>query len=573
MREVKEGKKSFEVGGCAWQEVGPTASVNALRIAIGRKVVKTNCKFSAHLGDAPPYIKFSFDDTSVKEGSDDLNSSELHASGKREHTVYLNQLTEVKYHHAAEETEDNTLPWSSTSVIAFRIIPTEQNGLDTFTAEFYDKEDSDESNEKGGRYILVEVRDTDEFQVRFTNFMNIALLSDFVLYDSHMINKNLISRQAMLEKTRQYPVLAAWLGEESEIQHNNLNTYTKVLVEHSAMEEAKAKAEKERKAVLDELKFKYDIPNHLANLASFKSKCVLECLDWVCNHHGDELVYWNPVLPISNCPHAGNQFGLNVSDEEFMKAVSEGGLHSLCQENDDTIVCLSNQMYSCLQCEACTEGACTHRYREEHCLAVSLFDLTIWCSECKAHFKDSSLEALGAKYKHFHGWVRGFEVEYEKGVDTQGTMSWQVVSIRKPDSNIVDDFGRWHFDRMGQAMSRSNLLCTIDLSNCVLSNEDLSMMFKKGAHTSPLLEHLDLSGVMLEEEGMEILEPFLTSRSSLATLNLDRNSLGLEGIKLLARALNHVRVEDLYLDDCDICSKGVKSLHKFKPLTSSTYTC
>ena len=169
MREVKEGKKSFEVGGCAWQEVGPTASVNALRIAIGRKVVKTNCKFSAHLGEANPYIKFSFDDTSsVEEGSDDLNSSELHASGKREHIVYLNQLTEVKY-HVAEETEDNTLPWSSTSVIAFRIIPTEQNGLDTFTPELYDKEDSDESNDKGGRYVVVEVRDTDEFQVRFIN--------------------------------------------------------------------------------------------------------------------------------------------------------------------------------------------------------------------------------------------------------------------------------------------------------------------------------------------------------------------------------------------------------------------
>jgi len=364
----------------------------------------------------------------------------------------------------------------------------------------------------------------------------------------------------MLEKTRQYPVLAAWLGEESEIQHSNLSTYTKVLVEHSAMEEAKAKAEKERKAVLDELKFKYEIPDHFATLASFKSKCVLECLDWVCNHHGDELVYSNPVLPISNCPHAGNQFGLNVSDEEFMTAVSEGGLHSVCEENDDKIVCLSNQMYSCLQCEACTEGACTHRYREEHCLAVSLFDLTIWCSECKAHFKDSSLEALEAKYKHFHGWVRGFEVEYEKGIDTQGTISWQVVSIRKPDSSIVDDFGRWHFDRMGQAMSRSNLLCTIDLSNCLLSKEDLSMIFKKGAQSLPVLEHLDLSGVMLEEEGMKVLEPFLSSRSSLATLNLDRNSFGLEGIKLLARALNHVRVEDLYLDDCDISSKGVKRL-------------
>jgi len=361
----------------------------------------------------------------------------------------------------------------------------------------------------------------------------------------------------MLEKTHQYPVLAAWLGEESEIQHSNLNTYTKVLMEHSAMEEAKAKAEKERKAVLDELKFKYEIPDHLANIASFKSKSIQECLDWVCNHHGDELVYKDPVLPISNCPHAGNQFDLDVSDEEFMTAVSEGGLHSVCEENDDKIVCLSNQMYSCLQCEA---WRLLHRYREEHCLAVSLFDLTIWCSECKAHFKDSSLEALEAKYKHFHGWVRGFEVEYEKGIDTQGTISWQVVSIRKPDSSIVDDFGRWHFDRMGQAMSRSNLLCTIDLSNCLLSKEDLSMIFKKGAQSFPVLEHLDLSGVMLEEEGMKVLEPFLSSRSSLATLNLDRNSLGLEGIKLLARALNHVRVEDLYLDDCDISSKGVKRL-------------
>jgi len=222
---------------------------------------------------------------------------------------------------------------------------------------------------------------------------------------------------------------------------------------------------------------------------------------------------------------------------------------------------LEKPMYACLQCGTCQEGKpYTHYYESGHYLAVNLFDLSVWCSECKAHFKDPSLETLGGKYKHLKGWSECFQVEYEKGTAPDGSQSWQVVSIREPIAAIVN-FTLWNYMRMGESMARSNLLCTVDLSECNISLEALTVLFGRSYdQTWPLLEYLNLSGLMLGEEGMKIIEPLLSARTSLATLNLDKNSLGLEGIELLSNALNHVRVENLYLDDNGICDEGLESI-------------
>ena len=308
--------------------------------------------------------------------------------------------------------------------------------------------------------------------------------------------------------------------------------------------------------LVDELSSKYEVPKHLSELASKQNKGIVACLDWLYNNHGVELIGGELISPITDCPHATSSMNWDlVRSEEFMKTISEGGLNT----KDDDIVSLEKPMYACLQCGICQEGKpYTHYYESGHYLAVNLFDLSVWCSECKAYFKDPSLETLGGKYKHFKGWSECFQVEYEKGTAPDGSQYWQVVSIREP-STAIEHFTLWNYMRMGESMARSNLLCTVDLSDCNISLEALTVLFGR-IITWPLLEYLNLSGIMLEEEGMKILEPFLSARSSLATLNLDRNSLELEGVELLSDALNHVRVENLYLDDNGICDEGLEKI-------------
>lgn len=173
-------------------------------------------------------------------------------------------------------------------------------------------------------------------------------------------------------------------------------------------------------------------------------------------------------------------------------------------------------------------------------------------------FKHPEFEAI-AKYSHFQGWTSKFEVEYEKGTNNQ---DWQVVTIGDPDSSSIRmDFTRWHFLRMGEALARSDLLCSIDLSNCKISKDSLTVLFGRNYNQAwPQLEYLNLSGNRLGRIGMEILEPFLKSRSSLATLNLDNNNVGVNGVKCLSRALNYVHVDDLYLDGNNIGDEGVEWL-------------
>jgi hypothetical protein len=130
--------------------VGDVASIDAVRIAIGKLIVKSKCVLSCQFGTKSPYIQFSFED-----------------KGKMsEHRAYLSgeELKEVKYQIA----DDNGISESdeigeTMTVIAFRITPTDQNNLNKFTNS-YDQEESDQIT--GKQYISVEVRDTDDFRVR-----------------------------------------------------------------------------------------------------------------------------------------------------------------------------------------------------------------------------------------------------------------------------------------------------------------------------------------------------------------------------------------------------------------------
>ena len=127
------------------------ATQEAVRIAIGRKVIRAKCSLSFCFALQEQFILFSFEE----EGR------------MCEMRVYLkhHDLKEMKYHIANDgECDEEGYIGCPMSVIAFRITPTSLNGLDRF-ADFYDKEETDESNDKGGRYITLEFQDTCDFRV------------------------------------------------------------------------------------------------------------------------------------------------------------------------------------------------------------------------------------------------------------------------------------------------------------------------------------------------------------------------------------------------------------------------
>ena len=131
--------------------VGDIASIDAVRIAIGKKVFRDKCALAFQLGTKSPYIQFSFE----------------HKGKLSEHRVYLKseEVKEVKYHIPHEkETGEGEIDSDSMTMIAFRISPNDKNNLEKYSSS-YNQEDSDDSEKTHKRYISVEVRDTDEFYV------------------------------------------------------------------------------------------------------------------------------------------------------------------------------------------------------------------------------------------------------------------------------------------------------------------------------------------------------------------------------------------------------------------------
>ena len=134
--------------------VGDVASIDAVRIAIGKKVVKSKCTLSFQFGTADPYLQISFE----------------YKGKMSEHRVYLKneELLEVKYYIADDTAEGNEIVDSMT-VIAFRITPTKNNDLNKYSSCYDQGECDDTDTIPLKRYVSVEFRDADDFRVRNCN--------------------------------------------------------------------------------------------------------------------------------------------------------------------------------------------------------------------------------------------------------------------------------------------------------------------------------------------------------------------------------------------------------------------
>ncbi|KAL3770412.1 hypothetical protein ACHAW5_002329 [Stephanodiscus triporus] len=186
--------------------VGDVASIDAVRIAIGKLIFKSKCVLSFQFGTKSPYIQFSFEDKGQMS----------------EHRAYLSgeELKEVKYQIADDNsTSESDEIGETMTVIAFRITPTDQNNLNKFTNS-YDQEESDQIT--GKQYISVEVRDTDDFR-------------------------------AMLEKMRQHPDLGIWCTKESEMEFYDHEDLASASVEKEDNREVTMSSFKEKENISQEV--------------------------------------------------------------------------------------------------------------------------------------------------------------------------------------------------------------------------------------------------------------------------------------------------------------------------------
>jgi len=171
---------------------GDRACIDAVRIAVGKKVFKSRCELSFQFGTTDPYIHFSFFDKNKRS----------------EHSVHLKneELKEVKY-FIADENEDNAVTDdndNSMTMIAFRITPTEKNKFTKYSSAYH-QEDTEDAEKNERRYISVEFRDTDDFR-------------------------------ALLEQMRENQTLEVWCSEDSKIPSYDLEKYTKALLDDSRKE-------------------------------------------------------------------------------------------------------------------------------------------------------------------------------------------------------------------------------------------------------------------------------------------------------------------------------------------------
>ena len=126
---------------------GDLAVLGVARMAIGGKVLKSNCALKVQFGTKEPYLLFCY------------------SEGKVQHQLRVNlkgdDLQELNY-FIADDDENNDSD-DNMSIIAFRIKPSKRNGLDKFS-EWYDAEERTDNWDK--TYITLEIRDKEEFPVR-----------------------------------------------------------------------------------------------------------------------------------------------------------------------------------------------------------------------------------------------------------------------------------------------------------------------------------------------------------------------------------------------------------------------
>lgn len=134
---------------------GDRRAVDAVNIAIGKKMVTSKCELSVQTGSRHPYIQFSGVDPKGNIIS---------------HKVLLNNddLKEIKYFIANDETNDDAD--ESLTMIAFRITPTEKNGFTNYPNKYH--QDNSEDDDKTDKYyVSVEVRDPDTLFVSLLKLM------------------------------------------------------------------------------------------------------------------------------------------------------------------------------------------------------------------------------------------------------------------------------------------------------------------------------------------------------------------------------------------------------------------
>lgn len=127
--------------------IGDLFTIDAARIAVGKKVFKSKCELRFQFGAKKQYMRFSWNTKNGKE---------------KEHTVSLKQDSELVglNYYVPEENynSENILTDGiddSMTIIAFKIKPTDDNQFTIYTQSY----DADS-------YVTVEVRDTDQFVVR-----------------------------------------------------------------------------------------------------------------------------------------------------------------------------------------------------------------------------------------------------------------------------------------------------------------------------------------------------------------------------------------------------------------------
>ena len=159
--------------------MGDRASIDAVRIAVGKKVFSKKCELSFQFCTRSPYIQFSY----------------FHKDKQIQHPVYLKQdeLKEVKYYIARDDdsADDSFEPMT---VIVFRITPTTKNKFDKYS-NAYSQEDTEDEEKTRRRFISVEVRDAEDFQVTI-NFQKYFLRKLFSSFTQRFPTLNITSENA-----------------------------------------------------------------------------------------------------------------------------------------------------------------------------------------------------------------------------------------------------------------------------------------------------------------------------------------------------------------------------------------
>lgn len=198
--------------------MGDRAFIDAVRIAVGKKVFNKKCELSFQFGTHDPYILFSYVDKDKQQ----------------EHSVFLNgdELQELKYFVEGDEEYPANDTVEPMTVISFRIKPTDKNNFKKYS-NAYTQEDTEDEERNDRRYISVEVRDADEFKVIIVFKPSPAACMNSQKSNVSPFQSRL---QDMLLKMREHKPLEIWCNESSEIPFDDLAKYTKALQEENRKE-------------------------------------------------------------------------------------------------------------------------------------------------------------------------------------------------------------------------------------------------------------------------------------------------------------------------------------------------